>query len=804
MRFIIGRAVFFAAWAAVSAYPGTDSCTVDCISRTLRTPVRQFMLCLRPSVDTCFHSDDSGKAVLALPGSTAVSFTVSAPGYADTLFVLDASESIPRTIVLRENGDLYRLPSMTVVAPSRTAELVPFRESGARFTSLDITATAGAADDLSRYIGTLPSVVSGIGDGYNNTFYVRGGRSSETVFLVDGIEMENINHFSKANGSGGPIGFLNTSFIDTARFFAGPMPASLPSRLSSAVDIRMKAGSLTKRKQTAGCKLTGGVLSAEGPIMAEKGSYAVSGRYVDFTPLRRFIKDAGIPALGDAFGKIMMASGESADISATGLISTSSYRFSYPLRQSSDNGAPFENTMMQKERIDQGGAGVSFRWRPGAAKHEANVSMSFRHGMNADSLEVFSDSFFVSRYAANPVARLRDNRRHFLLSTNSVVPIFSDILMVSFGLRVNRNDYAFAVADESRHTGTYIFCIGGFPDTLMWQLTPNAKSIRFHSTESGAFAEGSLRHGMLRINAGCRADYYALLHHVAFSPRISWYAGAMRSGIFSGGIGLYHQFPTDIPTAIFSSYSAITGASDDMIYNKEIECMSRLRPPRCWQGSCGYSRRFSRHVETMFGAYYKWYDREYDYLAPEVQDIFSYNGRGDLVMRSQSGRRKAFGAEFSIGTPRDRRLFYSLAGSCFDVQNKYGNGEWHNDWTNVRYAYSCDAGCRSGNSLLSISFRGSGGLPTYVQRVAVDCMGRKSAALDTSVAFFSRRLGSLFMANAKYAYSIKIGSGEVGAFLEVLNVFNYRPALAYKFNGDRFVEVKPFGITPILGCTVQF
>jgi hypothetical protein len=38
----------------------------------------------------------------------------------------------------------------------------------------------------------------------------------------------------------------------------------------------------------------------------------------------------------------------------------------------------------------------------------------------------------------------------------------------------------------------------------------------------------------------------------------------------------------------------------------------------------------------------------------------------------------------------------------------------------------------------------------------------------------------------------------------VLNVLDYTPTLEYKWSGNRFVEVKPFNITPILGATVYW
>jgi hypothetical protein len=787
---------------AFSASPGAGGCVIDCISETFQTPIRQFAMCGASFDDTCFHSDDSGKAFIATPESSAVSFTLSAPGYDDTLIAVTSREPMTRTIVLKENKEMYRLPKMTVIAASRGFDTIPYRESATRFTALDIINTAGTVEDIGRFIGTLPSAVASIGEGYDNTFYVRGGRPSEVIFLVDGIEMENIDHFSKANGSGGPIGFINASFIDNAQFFAGNMPVSSPPRLSSMVDIRMKNGSFTKGHGSAGCKLTGGLLAAEGPIVINKGSFAVSGRYVDFKPLRAFIQNAGIPKLGDVFGKVSLAPGDNMEVSATGLLSNSIYRYTYPLQQS-DNGIAFDNSMMQKERIDQGGAGVSFRWAQDAMNHEANASLSFRKGMNADSLVNFSDSFYVSRFARNPVTQLKDNRRHFLLSTKSVLPLFREDLTLSFGMRLNRNDYAFSMADESQHSGKYLYCNNDHPDTLVWQLNPNKKSVNLHSMESGVFLEGGLNRGMIRISAGLRADYYGLLHDIAFSPRISGSVLTAHAGTFSGSAGLYHQFPTDMPSSIFSFFSALSALPNDTLFKREKECMERLQPLRCWQGSCGYERTFFEKVETKVEAYYKWWDREYNYISAEMQDIFTINDKGVAVMQNQVGRRKAYGVELSAGNRRDHRLFYSLAGSLFDVKNKYGNGQWHNDWTNVGATFSLDIGSRVGGHLLSVSLRGSGGRPTCGERIVVDCMGRKSVVLDTAAPFFSQRLSTLLMANLRYEYSIKIGNRGVAAFIEVLNVLNCQPTLEYKFNGDRFIEVKPFGFTPILGCMVN-
>jgi hypothetical protein len=693
----------------------------------------------------------------------------------------------------------YQLPKMTVTATSRPGDLPPYTESATTFSAIDIRSTAGAAEDIGRYIGTLPSTVASIGEGYNNAFFVRGGRPSEVVFLVDGIEMENINHFSKANGSGGPIGFINSDFLDNVRFFAGNMPAGSSPRLSSLVDIRMKNGSFIKGRRTAGCKLTGGQLSVEGPLIPEKSSFVVAGRYVDFMPLRTFIKNAGVPSMGDVFGKIVILAGESMDISATGLFSKSTYHYGLPVVQSH-----FDNTMYQNERIDQGGAGISFHYKNGAVEHEANATVSFRSGVNADSLAHFSDSFFVSRYECNPIAQVNDSRRHLTLSSRSVMPMPMSDVFLSFGLRLNRNDYGFSTSDESRYSGKEVVCHGDTPDTVFLQMNPVYKSVRLSSLESGAFAEFLYAPGVLTVTAGLRADYYRLLGGLSLSPRMSATLRFDRAGTFSTSCGMYHQFPTDMPSYMFSYFSHNAGLSNDSLQTIENAYLGKLNPLRCYQASCGYERKLFGSVEVKTEAYYKWYDREYNYICPYVQDIFSIDTHGNTVLRDQDGRRKAYGVEVSLRNDRGRRLFYSLAGSVLDVKNKYGGSTWRNDWTNVGYTFSGDVASRIlKNHVVSLSLRGSGGLPLFSQAISVNCQKVKSAVIDTTQPYFSKRLSALLVANMRYGYSMKIGSMGIEAFIEVLNLFDSQPTLEYKFNGDRFVEVKPFGITPIFGCTVH-
>lgn len=111
------------------------------------------------------------------------------------------------TIPLRKK--IEELEAITVSANSTDLKKSNQTTSVTQLSNFELNNTAGSTDDINRVIGTLPSAVSGIGEGFDNNFYVRGGNSSENVFIVDGIELENSSHFSSIDQSGGAVGFLN-------------------------------------------------------------------------------------------------------------------------------------------------------------------------------------------------------------------------------------------------------------------------------------------------------------------------------------------------------------------------------------------------------------------------------------------------------------------------------------------------------------------------------------------------------------------------------------------------------------------
>jgi len=112
-----------------------------------------------------------------------------------------------------------------------TSQPQPFVAGGA-----DVIASAGTFGDISRFLQVLPGVVAT--SDLTNEFLVRGGHPMENLFLVDGIEVPNINHIATLGTTGGFAPMIDSGLVQSLKLFTGGYDAMFPERLSSVTEIR--------------------------------------------------------------------------------------------------------------------------------------------------------------------------------------------------------------------------------------------------------------------------------------------------------------------------------------------------------------------------------------------------------------------------------------------------------------------------------------------------------------------------------------------------------------------------------------
>lgn len=145
----------------------------------------------------------------------------------------------------------------------------------------EIEKSPGANRDISKVIQSLPGVASSVS--FRNDIIVRGGGPSENKFLLDGIEIPNLNHFATQGASGGPVGIINTDFLREVDLYTGAFPASRGNALSSVLDMKLIDGNPDKIVYRATLGASEAAFSANGPL-SEKTSFLFSVRrsYLQF------------------------------------------------------------------------------------------------------------------------------------------------------------------------------------------------------------------------------------------------------------------------------------------------------------------------------------------------------------------------------------------------------------------------------------------------------------------------------------------------------------------------------------------
>ena len=167
--------------------------------------------------------------------------------------------------------------TVTVTAPAFTAP-DEVKTSGFLVAPRDVLKSAAALQDVSRYVQSLPGVALGTND-FRNDIIVRGGSPLENLFIVDNVEIPNINSFATLASAGGTVSMLDAELLRDVTFLTGGFPAPYGSRTSGVLQATLREGSRERFGGWATLGFAGAGGIAEGPIgRGGKGSWVVSAR----------------------------------------------------------------------------------------------------------------------------------------------------------------------------------------------------------------------------------------------------------------------------------------------------------------------------------------------------------------------------------------------------------------------------------------------------------------------------------------------------------------------------------------------
>ena len=377
----------------------------------------------------------------------------------------------------------------------------------------EIRRLPGGLEDVVRAISILPGVAQV--DGGRNDLIVRGGSPSENLFVLDNIEVPNINHFGTQGASGGPLSYVNLDFVENTSFSTGGFGAKFGDKLSSVLTINLRDG----RKDALGGKATISasqfVLNLEGPV-GSNASVLFSARrsYLDF-----IFKAAGfgfVPEYWDFLSKASVSFGPKDRLSFLAIAVLDNVKYFNDTEEKR-----FKNSRVLGSDQNQFVGGIS--WQHLFDKGYVTLTLGQSY---VDYNFQQADSNLVPIFSNASSEHESSLRADILLH-----PFSSTELLIGTQAKVLR----FAADVFLRPFETR------FGDLL--SVNAMFKTTGF---KGSAFTQVSQVLGSSRITLGGRVDYFDLIDKFAFSPRLSYTVALFPTLNLNLSVGKYSQTPSYI------------------------------------------------------------------------------------------------------------------------------------------------------------------------------------------------------------------------------------------------------------------
>ncbi|RPH37514.1 TonB-dependent receptor, partial [bacterium] len=481
--------------------------------------------------------------------------------------------------------------------------------SAQRLSYEEIRRSPGGFEDVVRAISVLPGVAQA--EPGRNDLVVRGGAPSENLYVVDNVEIPNINHFGTQGAAGGPLSYINLDFVRETAFTTGGFGARYGDRLSSVLNIDLRDGRTDGPGGKATISATQFGLNLEGPV-AESGSFLLSARRSYLDLIFRAAGFSFVPEYWDFFGKTTFKFDPSNSLTVLGVGAIDDVSFF-----NEDAQDRYDNSRVLGTAQNQYAFGATWKRLFGGGFATVTLGRSYAayDGVQNDSL-------------LRPIFTNRSKEAETGLRADAVVKLTKDgATELSGGLSAKRVRF-----DGSLALPDYVTSFG---DTLNVSVS-DYSSIGYKGSSYLQISQ-HLPAGF-QVTAGGRLDYFNLIQNkLIFSPRfsVSWELSPLTT--ISASVGRYAQSP---------SY----------VWLASNELNRSLQQARADQFILGIEQLLRADFKIRVEGFYKKYgdyaasvDRQYLVLANTgagfggTDDNFASYGLDQLV---SGGYGRAFGVEF--------------------------------------------------------------------------------------------------------------------------------------------------------------
>lgn len=679
---------------------------------------------------------------------------------------IELTESLIEVETIVVTGGYF--PEETQVQPSTIALN---REEIRRFP--------GGFEDVVRTVSTLPGVTI-TGSGGRNDLLVRGGGPSENLFIVNNIEVPNINHFGTQGFSSGSISFVNLDYVDNVSFSTGGFTAQYGEKMSSVLELELSEGRTDRIGIKTLISATQFGFNTEGPV-GNNGNFIFSTRksYLDL-----IFKAAGLPFVPVYTDFNFLANYQPSNRDRISIIGLAA--LDYIERDQSNRENRVKNAGLLDNTQNQYIVGVDYRHllNQGYFEITGNYNLTRFDFTQVDSIE---NAYYQSKNDEGETGL----KLKYFYAFNKKFNILSGI---SYKLIRNVNDIRFA---------DIIYGRDGVAVTRVALGLPSSFKENFNSGKSAAFLEADYSvNKRFIINCGLRLDHYGFLSEKNYlAPRLAlrYQLDSKISLKLSGGV--YYQSPSYV-----------------WVLNPINRDLKALRNDMVVMG-VDYLWRDDTRISVEM--YYKKYKNLPTGTEKGVYDYFvitnsgtDFGGRSDDFQSFgyyplvSNGKGNTYGIEWLLQKRFSEIPFYgqisiSLSHSEFTA----GNGKKHDGPFDQPYLLNITGGYIFNEKWeISSKFRYFSGLPYTPVYQPYNNPSGKYSIQNLPEEYLNNRLNAGHHLDIRVDRYFNFNKWTLITFVDIQNVYNFkieqRPR--YDFWENEIVRYSDIGILPSIGISFEF
>jgi hypothetical protein len=713
-------------------------------------------------------TDPAGRFTLTNVRPGIVRLEARRLGYAPLLksdIAVSAGKPVVVTIALtRLQVQLQEVTVRPTAFPATPPAATPV--SSTTLVSEELRRTPGASEDVLQALSIAPGIATTTAG--RNDLFVRGGAAYENLFVVDNVEVPNINHFGTQGNTGGPLSLLNIRFIDQASLSAGGFGVRYGDRVSSSTVLTLRDGN---RERMAGevnlaASQYGAIL--EGPLGA-KGSFLLNARRSYLDLLFRALGASFIPSYTDAVVKATWRPSTRDAVSFLAIGAVDRVAFN-----NDDAEQRVDNSRILAPSQDQYFSGLTWK-------------RVFGNGVVTTTL-----GRTYTRYRTAQFDSLSPPGRIFEANTGEGEnSLRSDVTwQVTPTLEVDAGNIA-KLASRLRYDVT-------IPGFLRRDAAGVAQPLRvdtsFTAFRNATYVQGAWQaHPSLRLTAGIRGDYYDFLDRpLAVSPRGSATLSVDAATTVTLALGRYHQPPPFIWLVGDASNADALRAlrADQAVLGVQRLVGTAWR----WQVE-GFVKRYTRYAARRF--------RPNAVLQPSGFDDAYTDIPFGLEPLASTGNGTVWGGEALLQKKLDEVPVYGVASLSYNRTSFTGlDGSSRRGAFDTPMVANLVAGWRP-NARWEVSgrMRGATGLPVtpFVER------GTQAGTLDFS-RYNAQRLPVFFSVDARVDRRWRVGRTQLVTFLDIQNINGRENVTGLQWDPrlqrvDRSVGLK---VLPTIGVNWEF